>query len=137
MCVPNILPTISVIYTSVPVHGVTKVGIRSYPTGSSAPEAITMTFSFFRSDKLVYTTASFRPVSPGQPTHAMAGPVFSHLWNPYPTFPGGVHDLYGRLYTGLGYLGIPRFGYLEPFRSQAPYQQFGTQSGNFCPPSLC
>ena len=58
-----------------------------------------------------------------------------HLWNPYPTFPGGVH---GHLYTGLGrpYAGFPDFGYLDPFRQQAPYQRFGTQSGNFGPSSL-
>ena len=111
-CVPNILPTSSDVYTSVPVHEVTKLGIRSYPTGSSAPEAIT--FSFFRSDKLVYTTMSFRPISPCQSIQALAGPVFSHLWNSYSTFPGGVQDLYGRLYTGLG----------------CPYELFGTQSGN-------
>ena len=61
-CMPNIPTTISVIHTSVPVHGITQLGIRSYPTGLSAPEPITTTFSFFRSDK------PFRPVSPCQPT---------------------------------------------------------------------
>ena len=80
---PNILPTSSIVYTSVPVHGVTKLGIRSYPTMWSAPEAITITFSYSRSDKPVYTTA------------------FSHLLNPYQTFLG--RDLYRRLW------GIPRF----------------------------
>ena len=50
-----------------------------------------MTFSFFRSDKLVYTNAWLRPISPCQPTQEMAGPVFSYLWNPHPTFPGRVH----------------------------------------------
>ena len=48
------------------------------------PEAITMTLSFFRSDKLVYTNALLRPISPCQPTQAMAGPVFSYLLNPHP-----------------------------------------------------
>ena len=40
----NILPTNSVICTSVPIRGVTQLGVRSYPTGSSAPQAITTTF---------------------------------------------------------------------------------------------
>ena len=138
--VQNILPSISVVhvYIRVPVHGVTQLGFRSHPTRSSTSEAITTTFSFFRSDKPVYTTASFRPISPCQPTQALAGHVFSHLWNPFPAFPCGVHDIYRRLYRGLGHpFGrFPDFGYLNPFRPQTPYQQFGTQSGNFGPPSL-
>ena len=95
-----------------------------------------MTLSFFRSDKPVYTTL-IRPIGPCQPTPALEGPIFSHLWNPYPTFPGGVHDLYRRLYIELGrpYGGFPDFVYLDPFGPQAPYQLLGTQSGNFGPPS--
>ena len=62
--------------------GVTHLGFRSYLTGLSISEAITMTFSFFRSDKPVYTTTSFRPISPCQPTQAIARPVLSYLWNP-------------------------------------------------------
>ena len=81
MYVPNILPSNSVVYTSVSVHGVTKLGFRSHPTGSSTPEDITMTFSFSRSDQPVYTTASLRPSSPCLATQAMAGPVLSYLWN--------------------------------------------------------
>ena len=45
-----------------------------------------MTFSFFRSDKLVYTNAWPRPISPCQPTQALAGPVFSYLGNPHHEF---------------------------------------------------
>ena len=45
-----------------------------------------MIFSFFRSDKPVYTTALLGPISPCQPTQAMARSVFSYLWNPHPTF---------------------------------------------------
>ena len=71
-------------------------------------------------------------------TQAMAGPDFSCLWNPYPTYPGGVHNFYGCLYPGQGrsYGGFPDFGYLDPFRPQAPHQQFGAQGGNFGPLSL-
>ena len=41
-----------------------------------------MTFLFFRSDKPVYTTTSFRHINPCQPTQAIARPVLSYLWNP-------------------------------------------------------
>ena len=34
------------------------------------------------------------------------------------------------------YEGFPDFGYLDPFRPQAPYQLSETQSSNFHPPSL-
>ena len=51
----NILTTSSVVYTSVPVHGITQLGFRSHPTGSSAPEAITMTFSCSGSVRPLYT----------------------------------------------------------------------------------
>ena len=37
---------------------------------------------------------------------------------------------------GGPYGGFPDFGYLDSFRPQAPYQLFGTQSGNFSPLSL-
>ena len=78
----------------------------------SIPETITRTFSFFRSDKRVYTTASLRPISSCQPTQAMARPVFSYFWNPLPTFPG-VHNFYGHIYPGLGRPngGFPDFGF--------------------------
>ena len=71
----------------------------------------------------VYTTTLIIPTSPCQPTQTLAGSIFSHFWNPYPTFPGTVHDLHRRLYTVLGrpYGGFPHFGYLDPCRTQAPY----------------
>ena len=53
---------------------------------------------------------SLRPISPCQPTQAMARPVFSYLGNPHPTFPGGDHDFYGCLYPGLG---RPDGGFLD------------------------
>ena len=100
--VRNILPTNSVISTSVPVHWITQLGLGSHPTGSSTPEATTATLSFFRSNKLVYTTASIRPIGPCQPTLALAGTIFSKLVNTYLTVPGGLYDIYGRLYAGMG-----------------------------------
>ena len=78
------------------------VSLRSHPTGSSTLEAPTTTFSLFRSDKPVFTTTAFRPSSPCHPTQAMAGPVVSHIRNPYPTFPGGVLHFQRRLDPGLG-----------------------------------
>ena len=73
-----------------------------------------------------------------QPTQALAGSISSHFWNPYPTFPGRVHDLYGCLNTVVGrpYGRFSDFGYLDPCRTQAPYLRFGAQSSNFGPPSL-
>ena len=72
-----------------------------------------MTFSFFRSDKLVYPNAWLRPISPCQPTQAMAGPIFSYLWNPHLNFPGRVHEFYGCLLQELGSpdVGFPDFGF--------------------------
>ena len=45
---------------------------------------------------------------------------------------------YGQLHAVLGcpYGGFPDVGYQDPFRPQAPYQFFGTQSINFGPTSL-
>ena len=52
-------------------------------------------------DRSVYTTTSVRPIGPCQLTPAMAGPIFSYLWNPYPSFPGGFYDFHGG-HVGLG-----------------------------------
>ena len=51
--------------------------------GSFVPETVITLFLFIRPDRPVCTTASVRPVGPCQPTSAMAGPVYSNLWNPY------------------------------------------------------
>ena len=85
--VPNIL---LVIQRSVPIYGITQLGLRSHPTGSS-------TLSFIRSDKPVFNTVAFRPC---YPTQAVAGPIISHIRNPYLTFPGGVHHFHGCLVPG-------------------------------------
>ena len=70
--IPNSLPTSSVVCTSVPVHGFTQLGFRSYPTGSYAPEAITTTYSCYGYVRPVYSTTTFRPVSPCQLTPTLA-----------------------------------------------------------------
>ena len=101
ICVRSILPSNSVVSMCFPIHGFTQLGLRSYPSGSFVPEAITTLFSFLRPDRPVYATASVRPVGPCQPTAAMAGPVFSYLWNPYPSVSGGIYDFHGRLHSGV------------------------------------
>ena len=101
-------------------------------------DALTMTFSFVRSDKPVYTTVSITPFSPCHPTQAMAGPIISYIRNLYPTFPGGVKDFQGCLFPGLGrpHGGFPDCECLEPLRTQGPHQCAGAQGGNFGPPTL-
>ena len=113
-------------------------GLRSYPSGLFVPETSSTSFSFVRSDRPVYATASIRPIGPCQPTSAMAGPTFSYLRNPDPPISGGLYDFHGRLQSGLGrpHGGFQDFGYLDPYRPQAPHQLSGVQSGYFCPTAL-
>ena len=136
--VPNILPGNLVVHRSVPVDGSTQLGLRSHPFGLSTLEALTRTFSFFRSDKPVCTTAAFRPWSPCCPTQAVAGPIVSHIRNPYPAFPGGVHHFHRYLDPGLRcpHGGFSNCGCMDPFRTRAPHQCTGAQGGNIFPPSL-
>ena len=133
-----VLPSSLVLSSSGPTHGFTQLGLRSYPSGSFVPEAATTLFSFIRPDRSVYTTVSIRPLGPCQLTSAVAGPIFSYLWNPYPSFPGGFYDLYGRLHSGLGrpHGGFPDLGYMGPSGLPAPYQLLGTQGGRGCYTSL-
>ena len=114
------------------------MGLRSHTTGSSTLEALTTTLSFIRSDKPVFNTTAFRPCSPCYPTQAVAGPIVSHIRNPYLTFPGGVHHFYGRLDPGLGrpHGGFSDCGCMDPFQTRAPHQCTGAQGGNIGPPSL-
>ena len=137
-CMPNILPDSIVVQRSVPVHGITQLGLRSHPTGSVTHEALTTTLSFVRSDKLVYTTVSIRSFSPCHPNQAMTGSILSHIRNLYPTLPDRVHDFHGRLYPGLGrpHGGFPDFGCLDPLRTQSPHQCAGAQGGNIGPSTL-
>ena len=68
----------------------------------------------------------------------MAGPTFSYFRNPDPPFSGGPNDFLGRLQAGLGrpHGGFQDFGYLDPYRPQAPHQLSGVQSGYSCPAAL-
>ena len=135
---PSILPSSTNLLSSVPAHGVTQLGLRSYPSGSFVPETSSTSFSLIRSDQPVYATASIRPSGPCQPSTALAGPTLSYLRNPYQHISGGLHNFYGRLYAGVGrsHGGFPDFGYLGPYRPQTPYQLSGAQDGSLCPTAL-
>ena len=91
MCVSAVLPSSLVLSSSGPTHGLTQLGLRSYPSGSFVPETTTTLLSFIRPDRSVYTTALVRLLGPCQNTPAMAGPTFSYLRNPYPHMGWGAH----------------------------------------------
>ena len=114
------------------------MGLRSYPSGSFVPETPSTSFLLIRSDKPVYATASIRPTGPCQPFTALTGPTLSYLRNPYPHVSGGLLDFYRRLHAGVGHSlgGFPDFGYLDPYRPQAPYQLSGAQGGSLWPTAL-
>ena len=135
---PSILPQGTKLYSSVPPPGITQLGLGSHPTGSFVPEASSTLFSFIRADRPVYATASIRPWGPCQPTAALAGPTFSYLRNPDPPLSGRLYDLHGRLQAGLGrsHGGFQDFGYLDPYRPQAPHQLPGAQGGYLRPTAL-
>ena len=84
------------------------IGALIWASGLILYEAPTTTFLFVRSDKPVYTTMSIRPFSPCHPT-AMAGPIVSHIRNPYRTIKGRIHVFHSRLYSGLRCL-LVKFG---------------------------
>ena len=65
-------------------------------------------------------------------------PRFLTSGNPDPHVSGGPHDFYALLHAGVGrsHRGFQDFGYLDPYRPQAPYQLFGAQSGHLCPTAL-
>ena len=134
---PNILPENLVIYRGIPIYGITQLGLRSHPTGSSTLAAIT-TLSFIRSDKPVFNTPAFRPCSPCYPTQVVAEPIVSHIRNPYLTFPGGVHYFHRCLDPGLGcpHGGFSDCGCMDTFRTRAPHQCTGAQGSNIGPQSL-
>ena len=114
------------------------MGLGSYPSGSFVPETPSTSFSFVKSDKPVYATAQIRPCGPCQPTAALAGPTFSYLRNPDPPLSGGLHDPHGRLQSGLGrsHGRFQGFGFLDPYRPQAPHQLSGAQGGYSRPTAL-
>ena len=134
---PGVLPLNLVLSSSGPTHGLTQLGLRSYPSWSFVRETATTLFSFIRPDRSVYTTTSVRPLGPCQLTSAMAGPVFLTSGIPVRPFQGNL-DFHGRLHSGLGcpHGGFPNFDYMGPSGPLAPYQLLGTQGGRDCSASL-
>ena len=134
---PNILLENLVLQRSVPIYGITHLGLRSHPTGSSTLDSLT-TLSFIRSDKPVFNTPAFRPCSPCYPTQAVAEPIISHIRNPYLTFPGRVHHFHRRLDPGLGrpHGRFSDCGCMDPIQTRAPHQCIGAQGSNIGPQSL-
>ena len=64
--------------------------------------------------------------------------TFSYLRNPDPPLSGGLHNFHGRLQSGLGrsHGGFQDFGYLDPYRPQAPHHLSGAQGGYLRPTAL-
>ena len=84
---PSILLPCTNLCSNVPAYGATQLGLRSHPSGLLVPETPSTSFSFVRSDRPVYATASIRSSGPCQPSTALAGPTFSYLRNPSPHIP--------------------------------------------------
>ena len=135
--------SVSVVPTSVPVHGITQLGFSSHLTGLSAPETTSTTFLYSRTFRPVYATAWIRPNGRCQPMWALAGPIFSYLRNPYLTLPVQTFTTYtdASIQRWGNHIGFPDIRYLDPglgyrdtyrpYRLQAPYQLLGTQNGIF------
>ena len=95
MCLSAVpIPSSLVLSSSGPTHGLTQLGLRSYPSGRLYPRPLQRYFH-----SLGLTDRFIPPLGPCQLTPALAGSVFSYLWNPYSSFPGGFYDFHGRLYV--------------------------------------
>ena len=102
----NILPENLIIQRSVPIYGITQVGLRSHPTF----EALT-TLSFIRSD-------------------------ISHIRNPYLSRRSSPFSQLPRPRAGRPHGGFSDCRCMDPFRTRAPHQCTGAQDSNIGPQSL-
>ena len=95
--------------------------------------------SLVRSDRPVYATASIRSTLWSLPTFCGTGRthVFLPQESPSARF-RRISRFYGRLHAGVGrsHGGFPDFGFLDPYRPQAPHQLFGAEGGSLCPTAL-
>ena len=134
---PNILPENLVVQRSVPIYGITQLGLRSHPTGSSTLEALT-TLSFIRSDKPFFNTPAFRPCSSCYPTQAVAEPIVSHHQESLSDLSrrSSPFSQTTRPRAGAPTSGILRLRVVDPFQMRAPHQCTGAQGGNIGPQSL-
>ena len=71
-------------FINVRLYGITQLGLRFYPVGSSAPETVTMTFQLYGSDQPVCSTAQLQPVSPS------AMNLLLRQWQDHPFFTTGI-----------------------------------------------
>ena len=134
---PSILPPSTNLPSSVPAYGITQLGLRSYPSGSFVPETPSTSFSFIRSDRPVYATASIRSTGPCQPSTALAGPMFSYLRNPYPHISGGIQDFSGCFHSGMGRShGVCPIRVPGPVQTASSISISGAQGGSLCPTAL-
>ena len=94
-------------------------------------------FLFVRTDKPVYTAMLSDPLILATLLRQWR-PIFSNVRNPYPIFPGIVHDFHRRLYPGLGRPlgGFPDCECFDQFRMRAPHQFVGAEGSNIGPQTL-
>ena len=101
------------VYSSVPVHGVTQLGFRSHPTGSFTPEAITRHF------------------------HSLGLTNRFTCTPPRRSDPLVLHNFYGRLYPGLWcHMGDSQILELGPVKTTSSTSTVWSSGSNFGPLSL-
>ena len=132
MCIPNILPNSSVVYSSVPVHGGHSVGLQV-----SSYWIVCTVFSFFRSDKPFTPTSCSDPLMLGnllrqwQELLFLTSGILSHLSRQSLRF---LRTPLPRAWARI--TKIPRFPVLGPIQTASSTSTFRTQSGSFGPPTL-
>ena len=136
---PSILPPCTSLCSSVPAYGVTHWASGLIPLGGLYLRPLQRHFhSLGLTDRFTQPRQSDPLLVGANLLRRWQDPRFSYLRNPSPHVPGGVQDFYGRLHAGVGrsHGGFPDFGYLDPYRPQAPHQLFGAQGGILCPTTL-
>ena len=95
-------------------------------------------FSLIRSDKWVYATASIRPTVLANLLRQWQDLCFLTSGIPIRTFQADFTIFTDASMQGWGAHmgGFPDFGYLDPYRPQAPYHLSGAQGGRLCPKAL-
>ena len=136
-CHLSSLQVLIYLFSSVPAYGITQLGLRFIPLGHLYLRPLQRHFySLGLTDRF---TPPRRSAHWSLPTFYGTGRTYVFLLrNPYPHVSGGLHDFCRRLHAGVGrsHGGFPDFGYLEPYRPQAPYQLSGAQGSSLCPKAL-
>ena len=122
-------------FINVRLYGVTQLGLRFYPVGSSAPKTVTMTFQLYGSDQLVSSTAQLQPVSPSAKNLPLRQwQDHSFLTTGIPIQPFQV-DITIFMDPSI-HMGDPYGGFREHGPIQASHQLFRAQGGFFGSASL-